>query len=655
MKKTLRILLAFMLVAVMIFAVACNNSTDTDSGTTPPDGTPPTPPEGDGGFVNPGDNLGGGGTGEIPDESDKTDDVSGNVTTDMSDLAADADMSQATAIAATTEHVTISQSGSYVLSGEYSGGVEITSKLNVHLFLNNATISSTESAGLATGKKCTVTITAVDSTTNSISTSASDTNALHVKGSLNVNGNGTLRVTSAGKNGVKVSGAMQIVNAKLTVSAANHAIACASFAAVDATVTVTAAGKDGINADCDYDNSDGVTNYEYTTEQGFVTLVNSSYTATVSGDGIQAETFAYLEGSNLSVTTNGEFVAYSEANMETYGLTADDFRYVKSGSSYQKVADDYRGNGTKYALVQSCKGVKVGEIKYEVEDSDGNVTEYTVASDKYSLVVDGGEININSTDDALHVNSGNLFVESGDITVTTLDDGLTCDLLLRVNGGNITVLGSYEGLEGAYVEIADGNINVKSSDDGINAASDDTSIVEHIIVKGGTIVVDADGDGFDSNGSILFAGGTVTVYGPTSGADAGLDADRGIVVTGGTLVATSTLGMVETPSTNSTQYVVSYANSTTLAAGTELSIVDSDGNVVVSTTLQKACQSVIVSSGSFVNGGTYKVMSGDTQLAEFTISSIITTVGSSGNGGPGGGGFGPGGQGGQGGRPGGRN
>lgn len=49
------------------------------------------------------------------------------------------------------------------------------------------------------------------------------------------------------------------------------------------------------------------------------------------------------------------------------------------------------------------------------------------------------------------------------------------------------------------------------------------------------------------------------------------------------------------------------------------------------------------------------MMSGDTQLAEFTISGIITTVGSSGNGGPGGDGFGPGGQGGQGGRPGGRN
>ena len=152
MKKTLRILLALMLVAVMVFAVACNNSTDNDSGTTPPDGTPPTPPEGDGGFVNPGDSLGGGGTGEIPDESDKTDDVSGNVTTDMSDLASDADMSQATAIAATTEHVTISQSGSYVLRGEYSGGVEITSKLSVHLFLNNSTVSATESAGLVTGK-----------------------------------------------------------------------------------------------------------------------------------------------------------------------------------------------------------------------------------------------------------------------------------------------------------------------------------------------------------------------------------------------------------------------------------------------------------------------------------------------------------------------
>lgn len=638
MNKKLYSVLAVLLVGVLIFACACN----LDSS----DGTNHEPPQ-DGDFVNPGDNLGGGGTGEIADEVDAGE-LPDGATTDLSDLSADVDYADAVVVEPTSEPVTLSSSGSYLLSGSYTGGIEISSKLTVHLFLNNADVSCNDAAAIASGKKCSVTITAVQGTTNGITTTASGVNALHVKGTLALNGSGKVTVSSADKHGVKVSGAMQVADVTMELSAANHAVACGSLTAVNADITVASAGKDGINADCDFDNSDGKTDYEYTSDEGFVSLTNCNYTATVSGDGIQAETFAYLKDSDLSVTTQGEFVSYSAQNMQEYDLEADDFRYVKSGSSYKKVASDYRGSGTMYALTQSCKGVKVGEIKYEVESDDGTVTEYTVSSDKYCLVVDGGSINIAGTDDALHVNSGNLIVNDGEITVSTFDDGLTCDLLLRVNGGSINVTDSYEGLEGAYVEIVGGRINVNSSDDGINAASDDASIVEHIIIKDGEVVVYADGDGLDSNGSILIAGGSVTVYGPTSGADGGLDADRGIVVTGGTLVATSTLGMVETPSSNSTQYVVSYANRTSFASGTVLSVIDSDGNEVLNVTLQKSCQSVIFSCAAFQNGGQYTIKCNDEQAATFTVSGIITSVGSSSQGGFGGGGFGGGG------RPGGR-
>lgn len=48
--------------------------------------------------------------------------------------------------------------------------------------------------------------------------------------------------------------------------------------------------------------------------------------------------------------------------MEAYGLEADDFRYIKSGGSYKKVADDYNGNiSSRYALKQSSKGVKAAK------------------------------------------------------------------------------------------------------------------------------------------------------------------------------------------------------------------------------------------------------------------------------------------------------
>ena len=127
-----------------------------------------------------------------------------------------------------------------------------------------------------------------------------------------------------------------------------------------------------------------------------------------------------------------------------------------------------------------------------------------------------------------------------------IDYGFIARLAL-ISGGSVTITDSYEGIEGGYVKISGGTITVTSSDDGINAASDDDSIKEYIIISGGDITVNAGGDGIDSNGSVLISGGTLVIHGPVSGADSSLDSETGIPVTGGTLFATSSMGMLETP------------------------------------------------------------------------------------------------------------
>lgn len=77
----------------------------------------------------------------------------------------------------------------------------------------------------------------------------------------------------------------------------------------------------------------------------------------------------------------------------------------------------------------------------------------------YSLIISGGNITINSTDDGLHTNSGDLLISGGNIVISTSDDGLTADKNVKITGGNLTVLTSYEGIEGETIEIS-GGVNV---------------------------------------------------------------------------------------------------------------------------------------------------------------------------------------------------
>ncbi|MCH5156461.1 MAG: carbohydrate-binding domain-containing protein [Clostridiales bacterium] len=596
-------------------------------------------------FVNPGDKLGGGGKGEVASEADSSasDTVKGEIEdkSDLGDLKDNTSGDGATPVKPTSDIVSIKKTGTYLFEGEY-GGISVKKELgDVRLIFNGVTIATQNAIAVESGKETWLTITLNEGTVNSVSNAGEDedgtVNAIHAKGTLAINGKGTLNVTSQSKSALKSKGQVRIVDATLNLNAINHAITGAAVIASNCTINVLKAGKDGINVECEEAT-------EFTTDEGYVSLSEVKYTCNTDGDGIQADTVVYINGGSYNITTNGQFVADTTANRQQYGLVADDFIFIQNGSDYKRIASDERTSATKYALAQGCKGIKVGVIEYE---DDAGVT-HAVSDGDYLIVILGGTFNINSTDDAIHANGGNVLIEGGIYTIATYDDGITSDELTKISGGNISITTCYEGIEGTYVEISNGTIDLMSLDDGINAASDDRTVTPHIIISGGEVTVDASGDGIDSNGSILISGGMVTVHGPTTGRDAGLDADKGIVITGGTVFVTSTLGMVETPSSNSTQYVVSYAHQSTITAGSTVSLRDKSGNTLVSVQVLKNCQSVIISTPEITKGATYYIYGGQTQMTSFTVSSIITTVGSSGSTFPGG----PGGPGGPGSRPG---
>lgn len=599
MKKRILKVLAVTVFAICSFSlVACNSENDKNGGLKKTTAVAPI----------------------VYDVSEKESAVENAATVDLSALSEDVNADGATMLS--NDVTTITTAGSYILTGAYAGiTVSVGNGETVHLFLNDATISG--GAGIAisnTNKKSTLIITACENTENEVASKGDDVNAIHVKGTLKINGTGTINV-SAKKNGTKVSKGLSIADSTINLTAGNHALSARFIEAENAEINVLSAGKDALNAECDDETQ------EFTLDEGYVSLKNSKVFASVSGDGIQADTFVYITGGSVDIKTAATFVSYSEESMAAYDLSEDDFRYIKSGDTYKKVADDVATKGARYAMIQSTKGIKCGEIKYEI---DG--TEYAVTKNSnYFIIVDGASVKINSSDDAIHTNSGNVLIKGDTLDLTTLDDGIHADELVKIDGGEITVNSSYEGIEGAYVEIGGGTIYITASDDGINAASDDESVNEHIIISGGTITVDASGDGLDSNGTIYVTGGTLIVYGPTTGADTGLDADGGILIDDGNVFVATTKEMIEIPASNSKSNVLVYGVNT-VQAGSEIILTNADGGEMVRITLKKQAQAIILSTPELATNGTYSLYADENLLASFSVTETITAIGVRSNG-----------------------
>ena len=528
-----------------------------------------------------------------------------------------------------TNATTISASGDYYFEGTVNP-INITKKdLVVYLFFNGVTVTSDAGIALASEKQIELHIVLQNGSTNTITNDFLDKNAVHIKGDIHISGNGILNIESKQKNGLKASKDIYVSgeNVTLNVTGANHGISARSITVNKSTINVTAKGKDGIQLECDSDVA------AYTTEQGFAHFVDAKITTDTYGDGIQAATYIYVSGGNMELTTHGDFIAYSKdlVTGENAEYKTDDFKFVKSGSTYKRVAkDEIRTlSSSYYAFVQSAKGLKAGTI----EDSNGN----DITTGDYEIsVAHIANIKINSYDDCIHTNYGKVSLDSCNLELDTMDDGVHADYDLAINNASIKITSSYEGLEGANVTISGEKTNIisYSDDDGINAASDLVSQT-NITINAGYLQIFALGDGVDANTALYFKGGTTIVEGPGRG-NGSLDSDK-IYFQGGIVFACSTSGMTEQMTATQNTFIY---QGTTMKDKALISITDSSNKTLFSYTLTQSCNQLIFSHSDLQIGSSYNIMSDSSKITTISMTDSLTKVGVSGGGQSGGGGQG---------------
>jgi len=351
---------------------------------------------------------------------------------------------------------------------------------------------------------------------------------------------------------------------------------------------------------------------------------------------------AIFSADDLSI--GGEGYLLVEGNYST-GIHGKDALSITGGEiEISSVGDGIKG--------RDYVAIKAGTITI-ISGDDGICANNDEDSAKGFVLIEGGIFAIDAAGDGIKAETS-LRISGGDIAIAASDDALHAATSLTISSGEIQIRACVEGIESRKIDISGGSIIVNSSDDGVNVMADSASASGEAVasgsltISGGRLAIySAQGDGLDSNGSILLSGGTVIVHGPVSAPEVGVDCNGGFVVTGGFFIAVANYNnMTESLASTSTQCSFLEAFASTKSAGTIYHLQDSGGAEILSFKPAKSYQCVLFSSPALVKGSTYTSFTGGsssgiavdgqysggayaagTQSQSFTLSSVTTKVG----------------------------
>lgn len=450
-----------------------------------------------------------------------------------------------------------------------------------------------------------------------------------------------VKITLSGKTAACNSSNVQIEDGVVTIKAAGVYVLSGTF--TDGTIVVDAGDDDKVQLVLDgvsITAVDYATIYAKNADKVFVTLA---------------------EGAENSLTVSGDYVQTDDNNVDAVIFAKCDLTLNGTGSLTVK---DNMGHG-----IVSKDDLVVTGGTYTIYSQDHCL------NGKDSVRIADGTFNLSCDEDGIHAGNddqqdGYVYIEGGDINISVGDDALHAEGLLIITGGDIDVSKSCEGVEGYKILVTGGDIDVVSSDDGFNAAGGssgsgdnhdgfgdssgsgynhdgfgggpgmggvymDADSDAYIFITGGTININADGDGIDSNGCIGITGGSVYVLGPSDNGNGAMDYGICAAITGGEIVAVGGSGMAQGFGDESTQCSALVNFDEWIDAGETITLTDSDGKEVLSYKADKKFNSVVISTSDMKQGDNYTLTVGD-QSSTFTLDDITYSEGSGGMQRPGG-------------------
>lgn len=549
--------------------------------------------------------------------------------------------------------VTLCDEGVYLLSGTLEDGMIIVDAQDsdkVQIILDSVQIRSASSAALYVRQADKVFVTAPEGTHSELSNAgefvAIDDNNIDAvifsKADLTLNGAGEVAITTQNGHGVVSKDDLRVTGGVYTISASGHGLSGKDSVRIGGGAFTIASGKDGVHAE----NDDEETSV-------FLYIADGVFDISAGGDGLSGAAYVQIDGGTFTILSGegaSELKSAAGAMPEGFdgqmpgnfdGQMPEGFdRQMPEGFDGQ-MPERFETQAAASLSTQASRGGSGGWTALAAQE-DATQTDASTSTKGIKatgeLCISGGSFDIDAQDDALHSNA-ELTIRGGTFLIATGDDALHADAALTIQAGTLTISRCYEGLEGLSVDILGGEIDLVASDDGINAAGGndqsgfggrggDVFAVDadaYVNIAGGTIHIDASGDGIDSNGSLTVSGGEVYIEGPQSGGDGALDYASQATVSGGVVVATGAAQMAMNFDSSSTQGAMLITLSASQAGG-EIVLTDADGNVLVSWSTQKTFDSVVISCPGLVQGESYVLRAGEEEIS-VVLDSLVYGIG----------------------------
>lgn len=297
-------------------------------------------------------------------------------------------------ITLSNEQMTISQGGSYTLTGESNASVVVNTQEDVRLILDGVNIVSETGAAIVIEDADNVYVTLADGSDNYLEDASTRSDAeingtLYSTADLAIAGSGSLTVKANYQDGIVTKDDLVITSGTIIIEAVDEGIRGRDSVTISGGAISIVAGGDGMKT----------TNSEEA-DRGYVYISGGSVTIDAGDDAIKAATFMTIDAGTINILDSYE-------GLEAINITI---------------------NGGDITLYASDDGINAvaGDIAAEV-----------------FIAVNGGNIDVTvgSGDTDAFDSNGSIIITDGNINVTAPTSSFDYDDTAEMTGGTITVNG----------------------------------------------------------------------------------------------------------------------------------------------------------------------------------------------------------------------